>query len=189
MKVFLVKLYYLIPYTISKMANWVCFVINRIGCGKNLKVRGIIHIVRVHGIPFMGKRNIYLGDDIRINSSFASNPITESRKTVFYVTEGAKIRIGNRVGISNSILVAQADLTIEDDVMIGAGCKLYTTDFHSTNYEDRISHVRTRTAPIIIREGAFIGANSSILKGVIIGIHSIIGAGSLVTKDVPDGEI
>lgn len=65
------------------------------------------------------------------------------------------------------------------------------TDFHSIEYAYRIekpdSHVKT--APIFIGEGAFIGARSIILKGVNIGKHSVIGAGSVVTKNVPDNEI
>ena len=46
-----------------------------------------------------------------------------------------------------------------------------------------------KSAPVLIKEGAFIGAHSIILKGVTIGKHSIIGAGSVVTKSIPDGEI
>ena len=45
------------------------------------------------------------------------------------------------------------------------------------------------TSPVIIKDGAFIGAHSIILKGVIIGEKSIVGAGSVVTKSIPDGEI
>lgn len=46
-----------------------------------------------------------------------------------------------------------------------------------------------KTAPIKIKKGAFIGANSIILKGVEIGENSVIGAGSVVTQNVPDKEI
>ena len=68
--------------------------------------------------------------------------------------------------------------------------KIWDTDFHSLDYEDRINEDRyIKSKPIRVCEGAFIGACSIILKGVTIGRHSIIGAGSVVTKDVPDGEI
>lgn len=45
------------------------------------------------------------------------------------------------------------------------------------------------TSPVVIKDGAFIGAHCIILKGVTIGENSIVGAGSVVTKSIPDGEI
>ena len=49
--------------------------------------------------------------------------------------------------------------------------------------------IKKRNAPVVIKDLAFIGMHSIILKGVTIGEKSIIGAGSVVSKDVPDGEI
>ena len=46
-----------------------------------------------------------------------------------------------------------------------------------------------KTKPVLIKEGAFIGAHAIILKGVTIGKRSVIGAGAVVTKDVPDNQI
>ena len=62
---------------------------------------------------------------------------------------------------------------------------------HSVNYSERMRHPDPGigTKPVLIRQGAFIGAHSIILKGVTIGRHSVIGAGSVVTHDVPDNEI
>ena len=69
--------------------------------------------------------------------------------------------------------------------------KIYDNDFHSVEYSNRMSRPDThiRRGKILIKEGAFIGAHSIILKNVTIGKRSVIGAGSVVTKDVPDGEI
>ena len=67
------------------------------------------------------------------------------------------------------------------------------TDFHSLDPMQRKSPDTDRagagTAPIIIRENAFIGAASIILKGTVIGRNSVIGAGSVVTGNVPDGQL
>ena len=56
------------------------------------------------------------------------------------------------------------------------------------DYTHRIRNDKdfTESAPVIIKEGAFIGARCIILKGVTIGCHSIVGAGSVVSKSIPD---
>lgn len=67
--------------------------------------------------------------------------------------------------------------------------KIYDTDFHWTDYEARMNQQGSKTAPVIIKSGAFIGGHSIILKGVTIGEKAAIGAGSIVTSNVPDCEI
>lgn len=101
----------------------------------------------------------------------------------------ATIRIGNNVGISHANIIAFSDVTIDDDVLIGSGVKIWNTDFHPVNYQDRVENKEPSSRPIHIKVGAFIGACSIILKGVTIGKYSVIGAGSVVTHDVPDNEV
>lgn len=101
------------------------------------------------------------------------------------------IKIGNNVQFSNLVLNAANYIEIDDDVMIGGGCRIFDTDFHSINYEKRM-HIpdnSIKTGSVIIRKGVFIGAHVLILKGVEIGEKSVIGAGSVVTKDVPPGQV
>lgn len=74
-------------------------------------------------------------------------------------------------------------------MLIGAGCRIWDTGFHALDVEKRLSGDTGVSVPIKIKRGAFIGANSTILKGVIIGENSIIGTGSVVTKSVPDNEV
>ena len=73
--------------------------------------------------------------------------------------------------------------------MIGGNVKIYDTDFHFVDHNRRINEDGSKTAEVIIKEGAFIGAHSIILKGVTIGERSVIGAGSVVTKDIPSDEL
>lgn len=84
-------------------------------------------------------------------------------------------------------------IVLEDNVLLGSGCKIYDTDFHALEYTERVKGnykgAPINTAPVKIDEGVFIGAGSFVLKGVHIGKHSIIGAGSVVTKDIPKNEI
>lgn len=69
---------------------------------------------------------------------------------------------------------------------------IYDTEFHSLDPLSQTSKEDfqyRKKAPVIIKDNAFIGAFSIILKGVIIGENSIIGAGSIVTHSVPDNQI
>lgn len=72
------------------------------------------------------------------------------------------------------------------------GTRVYTSDFHSLDAAVRASADDRKhrvSCPVVIREDAFIGARCIILKGVTIGRGSIVGAGSVVTKSIPDGQI
>ena len=118
-----------------------------------------------------------------------ADPIGGQSKTIIKLS-GGNICIGNRVGISNTAICSASSVIIEDDVCIGAGCKIYDTDFHSSIAGYRLNgNTNVKTAPVRIKERAFIGGHSMILKGVTIGKEAVIGAGSVVSCDVPDGEI
>lgn len=148
---------------------------------------------RINGRIYMisDRGAISFGRDVRINSSLKSNPIGGSTRTIIFAKSGAKIQIGSRVAISNSAIFAASSITIEDDVMIGGDCAIYDTDFHSTNYDERIKMVDgdVQILPVVIKKGAFVGGHSIILKGVTVGEKSIIAAGSVVTKDIPANEL
>jgi acetyltransferase-like isoleucine patch superfamily enzyme len=85
-------------------------------------------------------------------------------------------RIGDRVRIHNHVYIAQQTV-IEDDVFLGPGVVFANDRFPVS---DRLE------GPVIGR-GAAVGANATILPGVRVGERALIGAGSVVTKDVPDG--
>lgn len=167
---------------INRIFNRVVLQYKNVAFGKELKINGRILL--------RGKGNIFLGDYVTINSHYSENPIG-GHKTVFQVMAGATLKIGNNVGISHVKIAAYSGVEIEDNVLIGADCRIYDSDFHSLNYEERIEKgdCNIVSKPIKIKKGAFIGAGSYILKGVTIGETSVIGAGSVVTKSVPDGEI
>lgn len=148
----------------------------------------------IHGklMLYAGKgAKISFGRNVRINSGLRFNPIGGDGTAIIYATDGASISIGDNCGISNAAIVARTSVVIEDDVLIGGGCKIYDNDFHSIDYDRRMETPDTGivSKPVLIRQGAFLGAHSIILKGVTIGRHSVIGAGSVVTRSVPDNEI
>ncbi len=94
-----------------------------------------------------------------------------------YVDTGAFI--GNRVKIQNGVSV-YAGVTLHDDVFIGPHA-VFTNDL-----APRANAAHWIVTPTLVKEGASIGANATILCGVTIGRWAMIGAGSVVTHDVPD---
>lgn len=92
-----------------------------------------------------------------------------------------KIKIGKNVFInSNTLFMARGGITIEDNVQIAANCQLLS------NNHDFYDRKILTCKPILIKEGAWIGAGVSIMPGICIGKHSVVGAASVVTHDVPD---
>lgn len=132
---------------------------------------------------------IVIGSNTRINSGKNANPIGGDTRTFLFAKDNGKIIIGKNVGISNSTLIASNKIVLEDDVMIGGDCRIFDTDFHSIHYIERMENKGTKSRAVLIKKGAFIGTSSIVLKGVTIGEQSVIAAGSVVTTNVPDGEL
>ncbi len=93
---------------------------------------------------------------------------------------GPRVRIGNGVRIQNHVSVFEG-VTLEDDVFCGPSMVF-------TNVVNPRSHVprKDEYRPTLVRRGASIGANATIVCGTTIGRHAFIGAGAVVTRDVPD---
>lgn len=93
----------------------------------------------------------------------------------------SRMKIGKGVFINSGLLaMARGGITIEDGAQIAANVQLI-----SNNHDPYDLSVLT-CKPVLIKKAAWIGAGASILPGVSIGKHAIVGAASVVTKDVPD---
>ncbi len=92
---------------------------------------------------------------------------------------GPGVRIGDRVKIQNNVSV-YVGVTLEDDVFVGPSAVF-------TNVKKPKARARGEFARTLVKHGAVIGANVTIICGVQIGANSFVGAGSVVTHDVPDG--
>ena len=146
-----------------------------------------------HMCGFIYIRNrgkMVIGDNIRLNAGSRCNRISAETKCAFLVKESGSLIIGDNVGLSNSTIVCSNKITIGDNVMIGANCKIWDTYFHNMDYKARVfgSDEPIKKA-IVIDEGVFVGYGSIIMPGVRIGERSIIGAGSVVTKSIPPNEV
>lgn len=121
-----------------------------------------------------------------------SNPIGVDQPVTFCtLLPEANIIVGDRVGISGGTICARQLITIGNDTLIGANCYIFDNDFHSIDSVERVNdeYASVSSAPVFIGSRVFVGARSIILKGVTIGDNSIIGAGSVVTKNVPPNVI
>lgn len=99
---------------------------------------------------------------------------------------GTNIHIGNNfIGNFNLAILDEAEVTIGDNVFIGPNCSLCTV-VHAMNAGQRNAGIM-RALPITIGNDVWIAANVVVLPGVTIGCGAVIGAGSVVTKDVPAG--
>lgn len=109
----------------------------------------------------------------------------------------AKITIGDRCFVGKSLLVAAESITLEDDVIVSWGVTIVDHNSHPLSPEVRSADVgqwvegakdwsQVAMSPVRLKRGCWVGFNAVILKGVQIGEGSIVGAGSVVTHDVPD---
>ena len=95
-----------------------------------------------------------------------------------------KVKIGNNVVVMNgSLMMASGTITIEDNTMLAANVQLIS------NNHDLDKRAIITCKPIRIKKNCWIGAGATILRGVTIGENSVVGAGSVVTKDVPDMQL
>lgn len=119
------------------------------------------------------------------------------------------VSIGDRVHIGKSMCISINGITIGDDVTIAWDCLLYDHNSHPIDWKQRRFDTEqeyrdfcetgdplknkdwnnVKSKPIVIKNKAWIGAGCKILKGVTIGEGAIVGAGSVVTHDVPDWTI
>ena len=170
------------------MYNRLIFKLNDVHYGKNFKVFNKIYLI--------GKGTIKIGNDFMFTSGDCINPISRNLRGCIYTEPHSKITIGDRVGISSSSFWISKELTIGNDVKIGADTLVIDTDSHQIDYRLRkkfphnqeeaiFLNSQIHSAPITIEDDVWIGAKCIILKGVTIGARSIIGAGSVVTKNIP----
>lgn len=100
------------------------------------------------------------------------------------VVRGNSIKIGQNVVVMNNCLMMGAGgIVIDDDVRVAANVQLI-----SNNHDLKDRNILV-CKPVHLKRNCWIGAGASILPGVTVGINAVVGAASVVTKDVPDNAI
>lgn len=186
-----------ITYKGSRLiSNKISNLLNKLYTRFLFAANGVKHSTfRTNGVPYImvargGK--MLIGKDFAMNNGIKGNPIGCYERCTFFVDKGCTLTIGENVGISQAALIAHANLTIGNNVKIGGGTCIFTSDFHSLDPIIRSGKEdlkNKKSTPVSIEDNAFVGAKCIILKGVTIGKNSIVGAGSVVTKSIPDNQI
>lgn len=143
-------------------------------------------IVWFCGLPYIVRgRNakIEIGSKCRFMSKEIGNLIGLTHRCILSAEKNAQIEIADGCCFSGVSIRSYKKITIERNVRCGANVTVLDGDAH---FDDPRSGV---PKPILIKKNAWLGANVLVLKGVTIGENSVIGAGSVVTKDIPDNVI
>jgi UDP-2-acetamido-3-amino-2,3-dideoxy-glucuronate N-acetyltransferase len=125
-------------------------------------------------VRIFGFTNLYgceIGDDVKIG-------------TFVEIQKGAKI--GDRCKVSSHSFICEG-VTLEDEVFVGHGV-MFTNDVYprATSPAGQLqTESDWKCVPTLVKRGASIGSNATVRCGVTVGEHAVIGAGSVVTKDVP----
>ena len=139
---------------------------------------------------FIRLNDVRLGENVRIFSfvnAYGCEIGDESRVGAFVEIQKG-VKIGRRCKISSHSFLCEG-VTIEDNVFIGHGV-MFTNDKYprATNEDgEPQSEADWAVVPIVVKTGASIGSNATILAGVTIGENAMVGAGAVVTRDVLDG--
>lgn len=152
----------------------------RVGRGASLKGLPIVSLV--------AGSTLSIGERVVLCSSSRWTALGVAHALVIRgLRPAARIRIGADTGISGGSLCAAVSVSIGQRCLLGADVIVSDTDFHP------LAHVRRRwindpaavaASPIVIGDDVFIGTRSTVLKGVHIGRGAVVGAGSVVTRDV-----
>jgi acetyltransferase-like isoleucine patch superfamily enzyme len=143
---------------------------------------------RFFGLPIIQKHKeavIKLGKGFTACSNPYYNSIGVFQKVIIKaLSPNARIIIGENVGISGAT-ISGSNIKIGKNVLIGSGVLITDTDAHPIHPFLRNESKFIKSSPVVIEDDVFIGARTMILKGVTIGSGSVIGAGSVVIKDIP----
>lgn len=161
-----------------------------ISCGATSRLENVICEVRN---PRVGQQYLFVGENSVVSGMFV------------FETGGGKIVIGHNSFVGGGMFVCIEGIEIGSNVMISWGCSVVDNNAHSLKWSERKSDVEdwkrgldegkigrfkdwnnVKRAKVVVNDKAWIGFNCIILKGVTIGVGAVVGAGSVVTRDVPD---
>ena len=169
-------------------SNWfkIIMKMTKVEYGNGLLLKGVPVIFNKNGA------SIRIGNNVTIKSSFVSNLIGLYSRTIIVTrSPDAVIEVGDRVGISGATIYARKGIYIGENTAIGGNCKILDNDFHPIDAEKRSELMKDPhggdaadlipAKEIHIGKNCFLGCNSIILKGTVLGDNCVVGAGAVVS--------
>ena len=153
--------------------------LSAIHCGKNVKFEAYSEI------QGLAKNGLIFGDNVTVGR------YTMIRPSSYYgIDKGAGLAIGKNSSIGPYAYIGcSGQVTIGENVMFGPKCSIFAENHSFSDRTLTIKEQGVHQRGVVIEDDCWIGSNVVILDGVTIGRGSVIGAGTLVTKDVPEGSI
>jgi acetyltransferase-like isoleucine patch superfamily enzyme len=165
--------------------------------GRIWRYRALSTCKRVNGSPIvlqplllLGEGAIVVGRDVEFGWPTSTSFYT-GYCHVEASTSDSLVEIGDGAQINNNAFIKSEGpgIRIGPGALLGSEVTIYDSDFHDLHPDRRRGGGRPRMAAVELAENVFIGDRVLILKGVKIGAHSVIGAGSVVTASIPAGVI
>lgn len=135
-----------------------------------------------YGLPHIRIANsskVSVGANCVFRSSATSNLIGINRRCILFADANAELSIGEKSGLSGTVIGCFKSIRLGKNVRCGANTLITDSDWHQN--DPRSGEPR----PVNIGDNVWLGVNVTVLKGVTIGENTVIGAGSLVVKDIP----
>jgi len=136
--------------------------------------------------------DVRLGKDVKLSQfiNLYGCEVGDNTKIGAFVEIQKNARIGKNCKISSHSFVCEG-VAIEDDVFVGHGVTFINDAYpRATNSEGELQSERDwKVEPTLVKKGASIGSGATILSNLVVGENALVGAGSVVTHDVPDNAI
>lgn len=165
---------------------------NKLVFGSEVQILGKMPIIKA---PKNGK--IIIGNKVVLNSDFINSNTSLTTAVKFVTGTNGIIRVGNNCDLNGTCMVAYDEIEIGNNCQFASSSIISDTDFHPVDKEARLaqmqglpfSHDKVNKKKIKIGNNVWLGWGAIVLKGVHIGDNSIVAAGSVVVKNVPENVI
>jgi acetyltransferase-like isoleucine patch superfamily enzyme len=154
---------------------------------KGVEFQGRVTMVGRPLISVAHGSHLVLAEGVALVSSLRANPLGCFQPCVLRtLASGAVLRLERSVGLSGAVICAGQRIEIGEGTIVGAGAMILDNDFHRPDGDcGWRNEYQSNARPILIGRGVFIGARAIVLKGVRVGDRAVIGAGAVVTQEVP----